>query len=137
LNRTLLALCALALASCHMARIEPPQPTCYDDAVVSCEACTDRGCSWCREGPNDADGYCCKTGARCAEPIRAAKLCPAILDCDQATITSCGECLERHCAWCPSEGRCRARGSDGTFPRCEARISGTLECPAAASPGGP
>jgi len=125
----------LCFGSCHVARVKPAQPTCYDTAVVSCESCTDRGCAWCSEGPNPSDGYCCETGARCANPIKVATACVKPDNCEQATITSCGACLDRHCAWCPGEQRCRARGDDGRFPSCEGRVAGIQECPAAPNAG--
>ena len=119
-----------ALGACHVARLTPPQPTCSDNAVVSCESCSDRGCSWCSQGPNPSDGYCCDTGKGCSNPIRNAAECAPIPDCERAVVNSCGACLERNCAWCPGEARCRARGQEGTFPSCEGRVSGTAGCPA-------
>lgn len=133
MKRILLLALALCTGSCHLARTEPPEPTCYDNAVVSCESCTNRGCTWCSEGPNASDGYCCESAARCTKPIVHQTECIAPTNCDDAIIDTCGACLARGCAWCPGEVRCHARGSDGTFPSCEGRIAGALSCPAAAT----
>jgi hypothetical protein len=133
MKSVLLLAVALCTSACHLARTEPPEPTCYDNAVVSCESCTNRGCTWCSEGPNPSDGYCCESAARCAKPIANQTECVVIPSCDDAIVNSCGACLDRGCAWCPGEARCHARGSDGTFPSCEGRVAGALECPATAT----
>jgi hypothetical protein len=135
MKSTLWIVVAFVIGSCHLARPEPPEPGCFDNALVSCEACTDRGCTWCSEGPNAADGFCCQASARCTKQITSKPQCPVIPSCEQAIVNSCGECLGRGCAWCPGESRCRARGDDGTFPVCEGRVSGEASCPAQASTG--
>jgi hypothetical protein len=124
------ALIIAALSGCHIAKLEPPRPTCHDNAVVSCEACVDRGCAWCPEGPNASDGYCCETGGHCSQPITKALECAPIPACEQASVSACGDCLARNCAWCPGEARCHARGADGAFPSCPGRVAGAVECPA-------
>jgi len=125
---------ALTLEACHVARLQPQEPTCSDNAVASCESCTDRACTWCPEGPNPSDGYCCEASSRCSNPIKAASACAPIADCEKATVTTCDACLERGCAWCPGETRCHARSQDGSFPSCAGRVAGRPGCSAA--PGG-
>ena len=127
---------ALSLAGCHVSRVQPRQPTCYDNAVVSCESCTNRGCAWCSQGPNASDGYCCEASSRCSNPIRTVSACAPIDDCEHASIHTCSACKHRNCAWCPGETRCHARGQDGTFPSCAGRVEGADDCPATATPGG-
>lgn len=133
MNRALLFSLALCTSSCHLARVEPPEPACYDNAVVSCHACTNRACVWCSEGPNPSDGYCCESSKRCEHPITTQQACEPIAPCDEAIVSSCDECKNRGCAWCPGEDRCHGRGDDGTFPSCEGRIAGAAQCPAAAT----
>lgn len=141
--RAALLVSTVLLADCRLATTEAPEPSCYAPEVVSCEACHDRQCSWCPEGPDPADGYCCNpacigTPLRCPHAIRPLEQCPNIGPCETSTITSCEVCQERGCYWCPRAparggqgvGRCRDPDPiSGVPPRCEGIIGQADDCP--------